>query len=390
MLTALPDVQFGSELIVSVNNGDGSFTSSVVSGSRGTTPSAVRDVNGDGKPDIEVTTAGGLVPLYGDGAGNFTAGPVEDSDTQCPQLAPGLTPRGDFDGDGQIDCVFFQAGQSAGLVDVVFRQGLGQGRYRTAQVVTSGIALDSSASPYAAADLNGDGRDDLVMGISNGTAWDLTTVILSGRADGTFVAAPAVSFSYLPSASGLQNSYLADFDGDGRKDLFTAGAEDLTVTGALCLGTISMTGSSAAPSARESCTAILGAPSDYAVTAVDVNHDGKLDVVLVSDTLPDYGLVVALGDGAGRFTLAPSSLPSGIVGTDGASAATPVDCDGDGKIDLVVTFGNSPTPRPPAIFYGDGAGGFAADAAQVSDAGVPADGDANWLFDRDRLGRIAR
>jgi len=86
------------------------------------------------------------------------------------------------------------------------------------------------------------------------------------------------------------------------------------------------------------------------VAIVDVNHDGKPDI-LVADTASET-LTVLLGDGSGHFRPAPgAACPTGRAPNDIAVG----DFNNDGNIDLVIA--NTETPNL-TILLGDGKGGF--------------------------------
>jgi FG-GAP-like repeat len=86
------------------------------------------------------------------------------------------------------------------------------------------------------------------------------------------------------------------------------------------------------------------------ITATDVNHDGKLDLVVAN---ADGGSVtLLLGDGKGGLTPARSSpFPAGHLPNDVATA----DLDHDGHVDLVIANHQSPYLT---ILLGDGKGDF--------------------------------
>jgi hypothetical protein len=86
------------------------------------------------------------------------------------------------------------------------------------------------------------------------------------------------------------------------------------------------------------------------IAIADVNHDGKLDII-VANTI-DGTLDVLLGDGKGHFTPAAGSPFS--CGKNPNDIATG-DFNGDGNLDLLIA--NTETPYL-TILLGDGKGGF--------------------------------
>lgn len=86
------------------------------------------------------------------------------------------------------------------------------------------------------------------------------------------------------------------------------------------------------------------------IAIADVNHDGKLDL-LVANTISQT-LTVLLGDGRGHFRPAPGTpCPTGPLPNDIAMG----DFNGDGNLDLVIANTESPYLT---ILLGDGRGGF--------------------------------
>lgn len=156
------------------------------------------DIDGDGYPDLVALVAGAVRLHLGLAGTRF--GPAIDlavSGVQQIEL-------GDVDGDGRMDIV------GAGDRLVVMRQ-LAGGGFAAPQV----LALDGGASVggVGVGDIDGDGRADLVYSLRSSSstgslAWRLQ------RADGSLGAAQTLPAPPAPSALKL-----ADLDGDGRLDV---------------------------------------------------------------------------------------------------------------------------------------------------------------------------
>ncbi|WP_199423569.1 S8 family serine peptidase [Actinotalea solisilvae] len=166
----------------------------------GAAPHGLVDVDRDGRDDV-VSADGTVLLRAADGA--FAPG------TPVP-AAPGATSLvgADVDGDGIEDVVSVRYGS------VVLAHG---GRGFAAPLTFLDVTAAATPAP---ADMDGDGRSDLVVPSSSG--W----VLLGQRADGTFAGAQYVSGGGPSSqpASGTRTT-VRDHDGDGDADLVYARAD---------------------------------------------------------------------------------------------------------------------------------------------------------------------
>ena len=112
---------------------------------------AVGDFNGDGKPDLAVTsTVGGVTILLGDGKGGFPTGATVGAGNSPVSVAVG-----DFNGDGKLDLAV--ANDISGNVTILL--GDGKGGFPTGATVGAG----NSPVSMAVGDFNGDGKPDLAV-----------------------------------------------------------------------------------------------------------------------------------------------------------------------------------------------------------------------------------
>ena len=352
------------------------------------------DFDGDGKPDILVGTGSAtamtgpaLAVLFARGSGLF-AGPPISPDTGVPPTYGFIEIQspGDFNGDGYPDLVV----RGSNSIDVL--TGVGDGTFRQGFHYATGIG--TYTGPFAVADMNHDGKLDLVVtiaifgfGIGAGTATLASTQVLLGNGDGTFQAQPVTT-----SVCCVTGIAVADFNGDGHADLAVL-LHNLGVgpTGDQMLVYLGTGGGSfAAPLSSK-----VGVyPS--ALVAGDFNHDGKLDLVvedqgdLTSSATPGSGYSILLGKGDGTFST-PAAIPLGLGSGLHPAGLVAADLNRDGRLDLAVTFTNGPLLVLPG--RGDGTfpaptsysvAGFTAPAvADLNGDGVPdlmSGSGPNWLL----------
>jgi hypothetical protein len=253
------------------------------------------DMNGDGRQDIVGFASDGVYVALSSG-GAFS-GPARWTTAYAPASGWGdyrtywsIYPRtlADVNGDGLADLVGF----ASGAVYVSLSNGTGFAAaavWSGAFVASSGWSNDDSY-PRELADVNGDGRADIVGFASDGVYVALST--------GTSFGSPSRWSSGFGAGSGWLNNtdyprMLVDVNGDGLADV--VGFASNAVTVALSTGA-----SFAAPAAWSTSfvyTAGWGAPRThwdiYPRRFADVNGDGKADLVgFASD-----GVYVALSTG---------------------------------------------------------------------------------------------
>ncbi len=179
----IPDLAVVSAgaVFIFIGNGDGTFTQSpgVLSDPNFPQGMAVDDLNGDGKLDIVVADDNGndsVTTFLGNGDGTFQAG-VEWGTGSAISVA-----IADFNGDGIPDL----AVTSYGNQTVSTLLGNGNGTFQTPAAYTLPL-LDLQT--VTAADFNGDGKVDLAIA----SGYPSSVAILPGNGDGTF-GAPVYGF----------------------------------------------------------------------------------------------------------------------------------------------------------------------------------------------------
>lgn len=218
----------------------------------------------------------------------------------------------------------------------------------------------------AAADLNGDGRQDIVTG--NGVSYDFSVLLATGPDS----FAEAVNYPVGTPEAGRVVVAAGDIDEDGDIDIVATG----TTFDALAW-LYPGDGEGGFGAARE--FSLGSAMFAQAIEVADVNGDGHLDIVTANGGTANVS--VLLGNGSGGFAAVRTfAVPQG---PEGLAVG---DADGDGHADIVTT---GRTDFVVAILAGDGSGEFAAatelsvgrnaDPFDVTIADIDGDGDRDLV-----------
>jgi hypothetical protein len=297
------------------------------------------DFNGDGNLDLAAPGAGNIVTVYlGTGSGTFLAPPTVDTGANN---GLGITLMGilaaDLNGDGKPDLLSFGVDQNDGdgYISVLISKGNG-----TFQAPSLDLGA-SMAVGGAVGDFNKDGKPDLV------TVGFGEVAVLLGNGDGTFQA----ETSYTDTFQSAIAIGIGDFNGDGNQDLIVAGRPSPTSPGSAGALDLFLGNGDGTFGFATNVATIANQP--VALVVGDFNGDGKPDVAVagVNSTGTDGDVWIYLGNGTGGFQ-APIDI--GIVGPPVDLVAA--DFNDDGKLDFAVSTG-SPTNNVQ-IFLGDGTGNF--------------------------------
>src|SRR6202049_1454321 len=266
ILLGKPDGTFASQVTYATGHGPGFV--------------AVGDLNRDGHLDLAITNqADNTVSiLLGKGDGTFRAHVdyATDSNPRAVWIC-------DLNHDGKPDVVVVDeiCGPSpcnSGFISVFM--GNGDGTLQTQKEYPT----DASPLNLAVADVNGDGKLDVIttnfypLSIGNDVS------VLLGKGDGTFQ--PPMNF---PTATGPESVAVADLNGDGKPDLAVVGGASSVVSVLLGNGDGTF-------QAHQEYSA---GSAPFCVAIADFDGDGKPDIVAANNG--GNSVSVLLGKGDGKF-----------------------------------------------------------------------------------------
>ncbi len=257
------------------------------------------DFDGDGDIDVFSSMMGGVVVWRNLGTGTFVDTGFTDMGGYTDLVGV------DLDGDGDLDIA--ASGQAlAGGLNAVFSN---QGNCAFARL---NVLPTTWSNAIAAADIDTDGDQDLVLGSTGGV------LVLRNQGGFTFTDVSAAWVGGLVPGS-IRDVAVGDLDGDGDRDLVVARQGVASDDVLLDVGNTFAAGVSLA----------TGPNGSYRLALADVDADGDLDLWRGGIT----GLDLQLGLGLGGFTSGAARHP--LVGGQ-VPALLPFDCDRDGDMDLLV------------------------------------------------------
>jgi hypothetical protein len=249
---------------------------------------AAGDFNGDGKLDGAFISGTSLGVALGDGAGGFTVS------YQTLAASGASVSAADIDGDGRLDLLVPVPSQMA----LVILKGDGAGGFTSASIPLN------PADQVAIGDLNRDGRPDLAS--VHYPSQDVNVFLQT--ASGWSVAIPYTAGAAVRAVA------LADMDGDGLLDIATA-CDD---------GTVRVLRATA-PGAFAAGALQNGPANPRAIAVADVDLDGAPDLVV---------------SGSGGVSLFPRGVGPAIAVSEGGAPAVVADVDLDGRPDVVLAGGS--------------------------------------------------
>jgi hypothetical protein len=295
----------------------------------GTDPTALvaADFNGDGQLDLAATDEGAaVVSLL---LGSPTApGTFQLAVNYQAGTGPASMTEGDFNGDGWLDLVVANNGASTNTVSILFANPSVPGTFQPP------VSLPTSPTPggtnpfwVITADLNRDGHLDLV--VANDKTNEVAVLLADPHTPGTFLS--AVTY---PVGNGPTSVAVADLDGDGRLDLVVANFGNSQSPGSTI--SVLLADPNGPPATFLPAVPYTVGTAPAALAVGDFNGDGRPDVAVANFGLfasPGNMVSVLLGD-----PNQPGKLQNAANYTAGTGPVmiAVADLNGDGRLDLAV------------------------------------------------------
>ncbi len=259
------------------------------------------DYNRDGNQDLAYysQTNSKMMVTFGNGDGTFKAGSSYSVGAVDSNYIASATSV-DVNGDGALD-ILAPVSTDTGIAVILNN---GNGTFNAAVRYGNG-----GLSDVKFADLNGDGKGDLVGSGANGAVR-----VMFGNGDGTFLAPIAQSFG-----TGLNQFDLGDVNEDGILDIVggngTSGLHVLLGNGN---GTF------------KSGTLQIGTSGSASAKIADFDYDGIMDIATSDYNYPSYAnrVHILLGNGNGTFKASTS------YSLDAAFDLVLADINNDGLVDI--------------------------------------------------------
>jgi hypothetical protein len=306
---------------------------------------AIADLDGDGRLDIVAINADSKIVSI---LKNISSPGSITTNSFAPRvdLAAGTTMRGlavrDLDGDGRPEIVTGNYGDNS----ISIFPNVGTTGIITSNSFAARIDFATGSGPcgVAVGDLDGDGKPDIAVANFNGNTISVFRNLGAGA--GITASSFAVKMDY-PAPATVQHIAIGDLDGDGKPDMVVGGTSASQVIAVYRNTSIpgSINTNSFAPEIDFPAGGWVGG-----VSIGDLDGDGKLDIVASAQS-PDHLSIFKNISTPGSFT--NTSLASRVDYATGSHPNGPAigDLDGDGRPELVFDnqYGTTLSIYPNAI-----------------------------------------
>ena len=311
------------------------------------------DYDGDGDPDLLVTTNGTTVPQLYRNNGDNTFTDRASAEGLTSNVDSRAAVWGDYDNDGDLDLYIAVFGSSNEL----WRNDGG-----TFNEVGASASANAASNSYSAswADYNQDGFLDLYVGQSGAV-----NVLYSNDGDATFT----ISGLAATTNSSLSQGW-ADFDGDGDLDLYLnndSGANNI----------LYRNDDGTAFNDIATAAGVNDGNNARGMAMGDYDNDGDTDIYITTSNSTN---ILYRNNANSTFTNVAVASNTGI--DEFQRGALFVDLDNDGDLDLLSGSNRAFLNNNDGTFgsVGPAAGLFANDAVAISGADYDADGDVDLFY----------
>ena len=228
----------------------------------------VKDMDGDGKPDIAVTNGGGgtsVVSVYRNISIPGTIAFAQKADYSVGSNI-GNPAIGDLDGDGKPDLVI-PNGNGSNVISI-FKNNSSMGNISFLPKVN--YVVGSLPESVAINDLNGDGKPDLAVAHSNST---YVSILKNTSTTGLISFAAKIDY---PTNSGAYDIHVTDLEGDGNPDIIVANSASNNFS------ILKNNGTNGAIGFATKVDYATG-NTPYGISIGDINGDGKVDIAVANN-----------------------------------------------------------------------------------------------------------
>ena len=308
------------------NNGDGTFAAPIeFSTGQGPAGIVIADFTGDGKPDVITANYGGssISLLRHNGLNGQQAGFLPPVSFNATNHAEKIA-AADVNGDGILDVVVGETVDIGPLATLAVMINTGDGNFAAPVIYDAAPGGRFGSTAVALTDLDNDGDVDLIGGglYENGSIDNGAVTIRRNNGNGTFGAAEIILFTnpnFVPNPKEITTGFL---NGDGFPDIVAAVPSGRAIEGFVVVNS-NGSGGFNTPVYYEA------SQQTFDVAVVDLDKDGHGDVITVANSSAAVTVHKNLGNGSfpvlTRYEVASLS-----------DAVESADIDNDGDIDIVV------------------------------------------------------